>query len=346
MDNFRVTNMDDMEDIDELNSSSLASLPFFLSFDDFFEADRISELKSFTIPEGYINLWKLDLDFNGELEELSLGEGTYSNIPNLSEEEFPGPNQDFILNVQKVDKLKTLTIADAPDGLVIDADGRIVGETVGQRDQLGLLQRLRRRLGVAPDRRATQVPKVGAPAECGRDVGRERSNVGAARATRRETEDVGLAVDAFDVECGHRDRSWCSFDLFALARQLMQALAVDLDGAHHRRDLLDVAHERLGGAGDIVDRHPRHVMGHGHVAVCVEGVGLDSEHGLGDVGLLEVGDEPKQPRALADPQNEHAGGAGIERSTVADLAGAEYAASLGDDVMARPAGFLVDDDEA
>ena len=59
--------------------------------------------------------------------------------------------------------------------------------------------------------------------------------------------------------------------------------------------------------------------------------------------LLGLLDEPQQPRRLADGDHEHAGGVGIERAGVADLAFAETPAEHADDVVARDAGGLVDD---
>ena len=50
--------------------------------------------------------------------------------------------------------------------------------------------------------------------------------------------------------------------------------------------------------------------------------------------------------ALPDAEQQHAGGVGVEGAGVADLAGAEQAPALGHDVVAGPAGRLVDHHQA
>ena len=82
------------------------------------------------------------------------------------------------------------------------------------------------------------------------------------------------------------------------------------------------------------------------VAVGVERVGLHAEHDLADVALAAVADEAQQPGHRADADDEHPGGAGVERPGVADAALAEAAAQHADDVVAGDAGRLVDDGQA
>ena len=86
-----------------------------------------------------------------------------------------------------------------------------------------------------------------------------------------------------------------------------------------------------------------HVPRAGDLAGRVERGGGGAEHDHARVGLGGQAEVAQQPGDLADAEQQHAGGVGVERAGVADLAGAEHAAGLGDDVVARPAGLLVDD---
>ena len=57
-----------------------------------------------------------------------------------------------------------------------------------------------------------------------------------------------------------------------------------------------------------------HVVGRGHLAVGVQGVGLHAEADLRLVGLGQAGQEAQEPGAPADPQHQDAGGHRIERA--------------------------------
>ncbi len=70
---------------------------------------------------------------------------------------------------------------------------------------------------------------------------------------------------------------------------------------------------------------------------------LDSEHDLARVVLAGLLDEPQQLGRHADGDHEHAGGVGVERAGVADLALVEPPAQHAHDVVAGDAGRLVDD---
>ena len=153
-------------------------------------------------------------------------------------------------------------------------------------------------------------------------------------------------VARFDVEAVDRDRPGLALDLLAFAGELVEAGSVDLHGRHHRRDLLDGAGEAAGGRGDIGQRHVAHVVLGGDDARVVEGVGLDAEHDLTDVGLGLLGHETQQAGGTPDAEHEHPGGGRIEGAAVTHLAGAEDAAGLRHDVVGGPAHFLVDDAEA
>ena len=124
----------------------------------------------------------------------------------------------------------------------------------------------------------------------------------------------------------------------ALAGQLVQPPAADLQRRHHRRNLFDLAEQVLGDhAARPVEVDRRSVVGRGDGAVGVERVGLDAEDDLARVALAPVGDEPQQAGDRADADDEHAGGAGVERAGVADAPLVEAPAQLGDDVVTRDA---------
>ena len=133
-------------------------------------------------------------------------------------------------------------------------------------------------------------------------------------------------------------------DLLALARQLVQPAAVDLERGDHRWHLLDVADERRHRGADVL-------LGDGHLpsrqllARGVERARGDTEGDDAAVLLRRLLQEPHEPRDPAEPDEEHAGRVGVERAGMTDPALAGRAAELGDDVVARPAGGLVDDEQ-
>src|SRR5690606_29517859 len=91
----------------------------------------------------------------------------------------------------------------------------------------------------------------------------------------------------------------------------------------------------LGGSprrGDL----PLGVVGDGGLAEADGG-------GVLLVGTHEVGE---QPGGATDAEHEDAGGHGVERAGMSDLAGAGETPDPTDDVVAGPAGRLVDDEQA
>ena len=96
----------------------------------------------------------------------------------------------------------------------------------------------------------------------------------------------------------------------------------------------------------LVEADRGHVPAAGDLAGGVERGGGGAEHDGAPVVLRRVAQVLEQPGDLADAEQEHAGGVGVEGAGVADLAGAEVAAGLGHHVVAGPARGLVDDDEA
>ena len=139
-----------------------------------------------------------------------------------------------------------------------------------------------------------------------------------------------------------RHRSWRSLDLDALTSEFVEPLAVDADRRHHRRDLLDVTDEVLGhGAAGVVERHARHVVRRQHVSRVVERRGRGAQDDLAGVALAGLLDEAEQPCRLADRDDEDAGGIGVERARVTDLALTESTPEHADHVVARDTGRLV-----
>ena len=198
--------------------------------------------------------------------------------------------------------------------------------------------------GEGADGGAAQVAQVGAAAERGADVGGQRADVGARRARRPRSGSSPARPASPHLEAVDGDRAGLALDLDALAGQLVQALAVDLDRRHHRRHLQDVAGEaRRPRPAPSSSVDAAHVPGAGDLAGRVERGGLGAEHDHAGVGLGREAEVAQQPGDLADAEEQHAGGVGVERAGVADLAGAEHAAGLGHHVVARPAGRLVDD---
>ena len=139
-------------------------------------------------------------------------------------------------------------------------------------------------------------------------------------------------------------------DLDAGAGKVVQASTADLQRRHHRRHLLDVAEQvrRDDAAHDVgvelVGEAAHVVHGH-HRAVGVERRCLGAEHHVAGVRLAALGHEPQQAGDVADADNEHAGGAGVERAGVADAPLTEPAAQHADHVVAGDTGRLVDHDE-
>ena len=89
-----------------------------------------------------------------------------------------------------------------------------------------------------------------------------RSRPGTRRGARRGRAAVSKRYD------GHRPGG--TLDLNALAGQLVQPAAADLDGRDHRGDLLDVAGQRRRGLRHRLRRDVRHVVGGEDLAGGVE----------------------------------------------------------------------------
>ena len=196
-----------------------------------------------------------------------------------------------------------------------------------------------------PDARAAECAEVGEATERDPEVGGERPHVGATAALDL---DVGFRVgaglepdhvEAIDVHGTRR-----ALDLLARSRQLVEATAADLHRRHHRRELFDVTDEARQRVFDVVARDGHRSLVE-HLTGGVERAGGDAEHDPTFVGLPRLRQVAQEARGATEPHEQHAGGVGVERARVADLALAEGLAQLGDHVVRREPGRLVDDDE-
>jgi hypothetical protein len=124
----------------------------------------------------------------------------------------------------------------------------------------------------------------------------------------------------------------------------VEPASTDLDRRHHRRELLDVSDEAPRRGLDLVagDRHGRLID---DVPGGVERGGGDPERDGPAVLLALFLQEAQQSGGATQADEQDAGGVGIQRAGVTDPALAVHLAHAGDDVVRRPAGRFVDDDE-
>ena len=123
-----------------------------------------------------------------------------------------------------------------------------------------------------------------------------------------------------------RTRRGCELDGLAFAHQLVGPLAVDLDRADRRRDLVDVAAQR----GDRRLRSAASVTCVGRNRLQDFAFGVVGGRGLAQpnrrrVRLVGRGQQPEDLGGALDADHQHTGGHRVERARVADLAGAEDA---------------------
>src|SRR3954470_1732880 len=201
--------------------------------------------------------------------------------------------------------------------------------------------------GEGTDRGAPQRLEVTPDAEVRAEVAGQRADVGAGRALDDGVDlDVVVFVpDAEDVEAVDGDRPRRDDDVLAGADAGVGALAVDLDGAHRARHLLDVAGQLLDAGGDVVVGDGFRVRRRENLALGVVGRGAAAEAEGGQVGLAVQREVAEQLGGALDAEHQHAGRHRVERAGVPDLAGAHDPAGTGDDVVRRHAGGLVDDHE-
>lgn len=164
---------------------------------------------------------------------------------------------------------------------------------------------------------AAQGAEVRAAAELLADIVRISADVKALAAHDAEVHFGQLDARDLTVKDAHETRF--ALHLLALARQLVEGHAVDLDGGHHRRRLVEVSAERIKRSGDLVLRELRNRFLFDDLALAVLAVGGDAERQRADVFLLLGHEQVLNLGGIPDHENEHARGHGIQRATVADL---------------------------
>ena len=222
---------------------------------------------------------------------------------------------------------------------------------------VGRCQHVRRRVGdegvqrggVLEAERADAEPpqrrQVCVTTERGAEVGGEGAHVGAARAldehrrVREPTRRERLELVAVDPDGSRR-----TLDLLALASELVQAPAVDLERGDHRWDLLDVADERVHRGADL-GVGDRHLVAGELVARGIERARRHSERHDAAVRLRGLLQEPHEARDAAEADEQDASGIGVQRARMTDPTLPGRAAELRHNIVARPARRLVDDEE-
>ena len=131
----------------------------------------------------------------------------------------------------------------------------------------------------------------------------------------------------------------------ALAGQVVELLAVYLDGGVHGGNLENVAPEFGQDSQQVFFCQMHFALGNG-LAGDVLGVGGQSEADGGLVDLLRVLEKFHAPGGTAHKDRQNAGGHGVQGAAVADAAGVEDPPQAGDHVVAGPLLGLVDDDDA
>ncbi len=238
-------------------------------------------------------------------------------------------------------------MADPHEVVGADLDEGIVAEGLGGRDHVVVAQRhqwLGGDNGERADGRPPQVAEVRSTPERSPQVGGQGADVGARRALDLDAEHARFARGV-DVESVHCDRPRLTLDLDPGPGQLVQSFAADLDRRDHRRHLQDLTGQRRRRRADGTEVDATHIPLTRDLTRRIEGGGGSAEHHLARVGLGQIGEVPEQAGDTTEADEQDAGGVGIERARVPHPLLAEAAAELGHDVMRRPPGLFVDDDQ-
>lgn len=134
-------------------------------------------------------------------------------------------------------------------------------------------------------------------------------------------------------------------ELGTLAGQVIGALAVDLDGAELRRDLIDLADKGRKRRANRLDIGPD-VRAAGDLALAVEAVGRDPPVDGEAIDLLRLHHEGDGLGRLAEGDGQDAGGQRVEGAGVPRLLGVEQAADFRDRLGRTHAERLVETDPA
>ena len=175
-------------------------------------------------------------------------------------------------------------------------------------------------------------------------IAREGPDIDALAGADRELDVVGVGRVADGGLVDHHPAAG-QFEIGALARQVIGALAVDLDGTELRRDLIDLTDEGGKGRAHRPDIGPD-VGTAGDLALAVEAVGRNPPVDGEAIDLLRLHHEGDGLGRLAQGDGQDAGGQRIERARVTGLLGVEQAADLRHGLGRAHAERLVETDPA
>ena len=135
-------------------------------------------------------------------------------------------------------------------------------------------------------------------------------------------------------------------DLLSFPGQLVERLALVLEGGIHRGDLLDGAAKGVHGGLDGAGIECRDVALAGHSALDVTGFGGDAQARAGLVGFARVQHERRRLAGLAKADRQQAGGEGVERAGMAGFARRVKPTNLLNGLVGGHAGRLVQQQHA
>ena len=194
------------------------------------------------------------------------------------------------------------------------------------------------------DRGPPQRRNVAETAELAAHVAGERPDIGALAAGGLEHGVVGIRdIDKFQPLDVHGPA--LQGDRLSVARQVIGALALDLDRRIARRDLLDPADKARADRGDGVARGPLRADFY-HAAFRVVGIALLAPAHGEAIGLTAVDDERHGLGRLAERDRQATGGKRIERAGMAGALGREQPLDHGNRVRRGHADGLVEHDPA
>ena len=175
---------------------------------------------------------------------------------------------------------------------------------------------------------ASQGADMALGAQNRRQVARQRSHIDALAGADGDFNVVGVgrAADLGGMD-GHAPRR--QFELHPVARQVIGAGAVHLDGGKARRGLVDLADE--GGQGGLHLIHGRaHVRPSDDLALAVHAVGRDAPVDGEAIDLLRLHHHGHGLGRFAQRDGQDAAGQWVQRACVTGLLGVEQAADAAD----------------
>jgi hypothetical protein len=132
----------------------------------------------------------------------------------------------------------------------------------------------------------------------------------------------------------------------AATREPMGAHAADFLGGVGRRRLRDLAAKCAQRGLDILARDRHRDRFARRLSEAIVGIRRHAQPHLGLIALRIAGQEPREPRRLAEHERQHAGRHRIERAGVTDARYAQQPPHAGNDVVRGRTFGLVDDEEA